>query len=59
MRRLDGVVITDEDMTGQTISGVPVVANVHSMMRYIKNEIVDEVFIDATDYLNTYQMTAR
>ena len=49
MRRLDGVVITDEDMTGQTISGVPVVANVHSMMRYIKNEIVDEVFIDV-DY---------
>lgn len=49
MRRIDGVVITDEDMTGQTIAGFPVVANVHSMMRYIKNEIVDEVFIDV-DY---------
>lgn len=49
MRRLDGVVITDEDMTGQQINGVPVVANVHSMMRFIKNEIVDEVFIDV-DY---------
>lgn len=49
MRRLDGVVVTDEDMTGQQINGVPVVANVHSMMRFIKNEIVDEVFIDV-DY---------
>ncbi len=49
MRRLDGVVITDEDMTGQQINGIPVVANVHSMMRFIKNEIVDEVFIDV-DY---------
>ena len=57
MRRLDGVVITDEDMTGQTISGVPVVANVHSMMRYIKNEIVDEVFLvlDATTGQNALQ----
>ena len=36
-------------MTGQSIEGFPVVANVHSMMRYIKNEIVDEVFIDV-DY---------
>ena len=49
MRRIDGIVITDEDMTGQSIEGFPVVANVHSMMRYIKNEIVDEVFIDV-DY---------
>ena len=49
MRRIDGIVITDEDMTGQSMEGFPVVANVHSMMRYIKNEIVDEVFIDV-DY---------
>lgn len=49
MRRIDGIVITDEDMTGQSIEGFHVVANVHSMMRYIKNEIVDEVFIDV-DY---------
>ena len=59
MRRIDGIVITDEDMTGQSIEGFPVVANVHSMMRYIKNEIVDEVFIDATPYLNTYQLTPK
>ena len=49
MRRLDGIVILDEDMTGQKIDNIPVVANVHTMMRFIKNEIVDEVYIDA-DY---------
>lgn len=27
MRRIDGIVITDEDMTGQSIEGFPVVAN--------------------------------
>ena len=58
MRRIDGIVITDEDMTGQSIEGFPVVANVHSMMRYIKNEIVDEVFIDV-DYKTDEDMTGQ
>ena len=42
LRRIDGIVIMDEDMTGEKINGVPVVANIHTMMKYIKNEIVDE-----------------
>lgn len=49
MRRLDGIIILDEDMTGQKIAGMPIVANIHTMMNYIKNEIVDEVYIDV-DY---------
>ena len=39
----------DENMTGQDINGVPVVADIHTMMKFIKNEIVDEVYIDVTD----------
>lgn len=49
MKRLDGIVIMDEDMTGQNIADVPVIANIHTMMTYIKNEVVDEVYIDV-DY---------
>lgn len=46
MRRLEGIVVLDKDMTGQEIAGVPIVANMHTMLTYIKNEIVDEVYID-------------
>lgn len=43
--RLYGIAIVDKDMKGQEVNGVPVVANVHDMMMYMKNEIVDEVYI--------------
>lgn len=33
-------------MVGEEFEGINVVANTHTMMRYIKNEVVDEVFID-------------
>ena len=49
LRKIDGIVIMDENMTGQDINGVPVVADIHTMMKFIKNEIVDEVYIDVTD----------
>lgn len=49
MKRLDGIIIMDEDMTGNEIENIPVIANIHTMMTYIKNEIVDEVYIDV-DY---------
>lgn len=45
-RRIEGVIITDEDMMNQTIAGVPVLANEDNMMDYICREIVDEVYID-------------
>lgn len=47
-RRLEGIIIMDEDMVGQKIQGVPVVANSNTLMHYIKNEVVDEVYIDTT-----------
>ena len=43
--RLYGIADIDKDMKGDNINGVPVVANVHDMMTYMKNEIVDEVYI--------------
>lgn len=46
MRRLEGIIVLDKDMNGQEIAGIPVVANIHTMLTYIKNEIVDEVYID-------------
>lgn len=45
-RRIEGFIITDEDMTGKTVGGVPVLANEDNMMDYIRKEIVDEVYID-------------
>lgn len=41
-----GMAVTDEDMKGKNIKGIPVVANVHDMLNFIKNEVVDEVYID-------------
>ena len=47
-RRLEGIIIMDEDMVGEMIQGIPVVANSNTLMHYIKNEVVDEVYIDTT-----------
>ena len=45
---ISGLVILDEDMTGQEINGVPVVANVENVPEYICSEWVDEVFLNPT-----------
>lgn len=44
--QVSGISVIDEDMKGQRIAGIPIVANMHDVMSYIKNEIVDEVYID-------------
>ncbi|MGN0384175.1 MAG: sugar transferase [Eubacterium sp.] len=46
VRIIAGIIILDEDMIGEEFGNVNVVANAHTMMRYIKNEVVDEVYID-------------
>lgn len=46
IRTVAGIVIVDDNMVGEEFEGINVVANTHTMMRYIKNEVVDEVFID-------------
>ena len=45
-RRIDGFVVTDQDMVGMEIDGIPVVANSHTFVTYMKNEVVDEVYLD-------------
>lgn len=44
--QVSGISVIDEDMKGQNIAEIPIVANMHDVMSYIKNEIVDEVYID-------------
>lgn len=46
VRTVAGIIILDENMIGEEFGNVNVVANAHTMMRYIKNEVVDEVYID-------------
>ena len=42
--RIIGVVLTDRDAEGETVAGLPVVANLDNAARYICREWVDEVF---------------
>ena len=51
-KQISGIIIVDRDMRGTEINGIPVVADVHDMIPYIKGGIVDEVYID----LNTARM---
>lgn len=44
-KRVTGIVIIDDDMVGQEICGVPVVAGYRDMLDYARKQIVDEVFI--------------
>lgn len=46
---LIGLVIVDADKTGQSICGVQVVANVHTMINCIMNKVVDSVYIDVEE----------
>ena len=46
MWQINGVIITDKDMTGESIEGVPVVANAENAAGFLLQEWVDEVFIN-------------
>lgn len=41
-----GVVVADKDMKGQTLCGIPVVANADDFYEYLRMNVVDEVFIN-------------
>ncbi|SHI81891.1 sugar transferase [Parasporobacterium paucivorans] len=43
---LKGLIVFDEDMAGQHISGVPVLANLDTMMEFIRTHVVDEVLLN-------------
>lgn len=45
-RNIDGIVILDKDMAGETILDYPVVANRDGIIDYVKLQIMDEVLLD-------------
>lgn len=45
-KQLSGIVVIDKDLRGTQINGISVVADIHDMIPYIKNQIVDEVYIN-------------
>lgn len=46
---VSGLVVLDKDMVGDSISDIPVVANAETMYNYVKENIIDEVFIGYGD----------
>ncbi|MBO5070580.1 MAG: sugar transferase [Roseburia sp.] len=44
-KRITGIIIIDDNMVGQKIYDVPVVAGYDDMLEYARRQIVDEVFI--------------
>ncbi|MCR4610284.1 MAG: sugar transferase [Lachnospiraceae bacterium] len=44
--KVTGVVVVDEPMKGQTIQGIPVIANAEDFLEYVRTNVVDEVYID-------------
>ena len=44
-----GLVILDQDMKGDKIEDIPVVANADDMYEYVKEHVIDEVFIGSGD----------
>ena len=46
LNRIHGIAIVDKDMEGEEIQGVRVTANYDTMINYVKDEAIDEVFIN-------------
>lgn len=44
--KIDGIVILDENLTGQTISDITVVAGRDDLLDYVRTQIMDEVLLD-------------
>ena len=45
-RNIDGIVILDKDMTGESILDCPVISNREGLIDYVKLQIMDEVLLD-------------
>lgn len=46
MWQINGVIIVDKDMTGESIEGIPVVSDAKNATEFLRQEWVDEVFIN-------------
>ena len=45
-RNIDGIVLLDKDMSGETVLDYPVVANRDGIIEYVKLQVMDEVLLD-------------
>ena len=50
MYQINGIIVADEDMTGKTIEGVPVVSNAENAAEFLRQGWVDEVFINLDEH---------
>ena len=59
-RRLSGVILVDEDKTGEDICGIPVVASKETALSYICRQWVDEVLVHvSSDFTNIQALVGR
>lgn len=42
---ISGIVVSDQDMTGKKVKSVPVVASKDEALKYVKENVIDEVFL--------------
>lgn len=48
--KIPGIIIIDEDCTGETVEGIPVVCNIDSALDYLCDKWVDEVYFSLPPY---------
>lgn len=48
-----GIVITDVDLKGQSIKGIPVVANKDTLLEYARTQVLDRVLVNVHDEWST------
>ncbi len=53
-----GVVIVDKTRTGETVRGVPIVADADSFYEYVRTHVVDEVFINGDSRHTSEELAA-
>ncbi|MBP5598627.1 MAG: sugar transferase, partial [Pseudobutyrivibrio sp.] len=57
--KVEGVAVVDEDMTGQEIQGIPVVASADNLLEYLRTNVVDEVFLDGNTRASEESLAGR
>lgn len=57
--KVTGVVVVDDDLRGQKIQGIPVVACADTFLEYVRTNVVDEVFIDGNTRTSTEALAAE
>lgn len=57
--KVDGIVITDEDMRGKEIQDIPVVASADTFLEYLRTHVVDEVYINGNTRASSEALAAQ